>query len=173
MAPHKSARLAWSVALACFALWATSASATWGQAVAGAGHLLEQGDDNTAVVSDDTTVLSPPCPPLTIEPQQPVVAVPEPAASGASSADGAFHLCGSDPQVSHAIEQLIGGRGFSATLSARGDGCADLSIHATSPSIANSSASSDLSVSLGSGQRLSIQIVSQAGATRVNIGTGR
>jgi hypothetical protein len=66
---------------------------------------------------------------------------------------------------------LIGGRGFNATLSANGDGCADLAIHATSPAAENSRASSSLSVSLGSGANLSIQIVSEAGATHVSIGT--
>ena len=49
-----------------------------------------------------------------------------------------------------------------------GDGCADLTIHPTSQ-LANGSSSSNLSVSLGAGRNLSIQIVSTQGATHATI----
>jgi len=98
-------------------------------------------------------------------------AAAEPAASSNTS-QGTFHLCGADTSAAQAIEQLIAGRSFSASLNTTADGCADLSIQATSP-VGNGSATSQLSVSLGSGQNLQIQITSQNGATTVSIGTGR
>jgi hypothetical protein len=95
-----------------------------------------------------------------------------PSPSGPSAQEGTFHLCGADPQAEQAIEQLIAGRSFSTSLTARGDGCADLTVRVTGQNAAGS-ATSNLSVSLGSGQTLSIQIVSERGATRVSIGAGR
>ena len=83
---------------------------------------------------------------------------------------GTFHLCGADPQVARAIEQLLAGRSFSTSLSARGDGCADLTVRATGDAAASGSATTNLSVSLGSGRSLTIQIVSERGATRASIG---
>jgi hypothetical protein len=91
----------------------------------------------------------------------------------AGAQEGTFHLCGADAQVARSIEQLIAGRGFSATLSAKGDGCADLTIRVNLPVSTGSRASSSLKVSLGSGQSLSIQIVSEDGATRVSVGQDR
>jgi len=98
-------------------------------------------------------------------------APPPPAPPSAAATEGTFHLCsGSDlSSTARAIEQLVDGRGFSARLMARGDGCADLTIQVTSPA-SSGSASSRLSVSVGNGQTLTIQIVSDRGATRVDIG---
>jgi hypothetical protein len=156
MARDKSTLIAWSLAFASFALWAASAPTILGQAAPG----------------DDTSVwLNVPCVAPSTDALQPVVPSPVAVAPSTGSDDGAFHLCGANPQVARSIEQLIAGRGFNATLSANGDGCADLAIHATSPAAGNSRASSSLSVSLGSGANLSIQIVSEAGATHVSIGT--
>jgi len=110
---------------------------------------------------------SPQCPSLPASiaqliPPSPTIA---PVAAGA---DGTFHLCGADAQTARSIEQLVGGRGFSTTLSAHGDGCADLIIRVSSiPS--NGSSSSNLSVSLGSGRSLVLQIASDQGATHVTI----
>jgi hypothetical protein len=157
MARDKSSLVAWSVALASLALWAAGAPMSLGQ--------VAPGDDTTAW-------LSAPCTAPSTEAVQPTVPTPFVVTPmGGVNDDGAFHLCGANPQVARSIEQLIGGRGFNATLSANGDGCADLAIHATSPASGSSRASSSLSVSLGSGANLSIQIVSEAGATHVSIGT--
>ncbi len=81
-------------------------------------------------------------------------------------------MCGPDASTAQALEQLIAGRGFSATLNSTADGCADLIVRATSP-VGNGSATSRLSVSLGSGQNLQIQITSQNGATHVSIASGQ
>jgi hypothetical protein len=86
---------------------------------------------------------------------------------------GTFHLCGADAGIARSIEQLIAGRGFSAMLSARGDGCADLTIKPTSPAGTGGRASSNLKISLDSGRNLSIQIVSEAGTTRVDFSQGQ
>jgi hypothetical protein len=104
-------------------------------------------------------------------PIAPAPAPAAPAASSSNSTQGTFHLCGPDPSTAQAIEQLIAGRGFSSSLSTTADGCADLTVRATSP-VGNGSATSQLSVSLGSGQNLQIQITSQNGATHVSIGSG-
>ncbi|MGH2458399.1 MAG: hypothetical protein ACRDIY_05975 [Chloroflexota bacterium] len=86
-----------------------------------------------------------------------------------------FRLCGaSDAATERAIEQLIAGRSYRATLVSRSDGCADLTI-AVSPGsggVANGQQSTNLSVGSGSGGTISARIVSQDGATRVTIGSG-
>ena len=148
MAFLNNPRLAWSIAFAALALWAIGgASQTWGSVV--------QADDPTQTI---------PCLPVV-----PTVVTPAPQVDTSSAAStGAFHLCGADPQAASAIEQLIGGHGFSASLSARGDGCADLTIQ-TNPQSVGGSASSHLVVSLGSGHSLDLQITSQGGATHVSI----
>jgi hypothetical protein len=84
---------------------------------------------------------------------------------------GTFSLCGPDAATEDAIEQLIAGRGFSATLVSTGNGCAQLTLR-VSPQVSSGTASSNLSVSLGSGRQLTIAIVSEGGATRASIGAG-
>jgi hypothetical protein len=184
MAPFKNTRLAWSVAIASLALWATSVPLTWGQLSSDATRLL----DVTPTTFDDmqqTDAAATPCPPVPATPLagvQPAIAsllptplppatTPAQPADSSGTSQGSFHLCGPDASAAQAIEQLIAGRSFSASLNSTGDGCADLSIQATSP-VGNGSATSRLSVSLGSGQNLQIQITSQNGATHVSIGTG-
>jgi hypothetical protein len=158
-------RIAWSIAVAALALWATSAPVSWGQAAA--THLF--GDPGTDQPADQTT----PCFPIpsAIQTMTPLVTPPaNPApAPNASAQSGTFRLCGGDQQsTAQAVEQLIAGHGFSASLSSTGDGCADLTIRVSSqPS--GGMASSQMNVSLGSGANLSIQIVSQGGATHVTI----
>jgi len=160
MALLNNSRLAWGVAIAALALWATGAPQTF-------GSVLGFADDQQTPTGDATQTI--PC--LPVAPLS-VTAVPAPQAAVPSDAasSGAFHLCGPDPQAAAEIEQLIAGRGFSASLSARGDGCADLTIHANPQSVGGGSASSHLVVSLGSGQSLNLQITSQGGATHVSIG---
>jgi hypothetical protein len=182
MSPLKSNRLAWSVAVASLALWASSAQITWGQVAAGATTLFAQTADDgsntttttvdmqvgdTTIATNDGVVQSAPCPtqPPAIAQLTPPTLVTPAAPVGQP---GTFHICGADSKIESDIAQLIGGRGFSATLSSTGDGCADLTIRATSGAT-NGSSSSNVSVSLGGGRNLSIRIVSEQGATRANI----
>ncbi|MBV9895885.1 MAG: hypothetical protein JO020_17105 [Chloroflexi bacterium] len=189
MSALKSTRLAWCVAIASLALWAFSAPISWGQVTAGAHRLFD--DENTTTGADSTTVISinqsstvtssssgdtstdatacPPVPPAIVQVLPTITIPPAPAVTTTGSDSGSFHICGPDPQAEQAISQLIAGRGFSATLSARNDGCADLTIKATSQGTTSGSASTNLNVSLGSGQSLSIKIVSQGGASHTSI----
>ena len=184
MAPWKNTRFAWGIALASLALWATSVPLTWGQISADASRVLDV-TPTTAMTeaqqTDETTAdAGTPCPPVPTPAAVPtlianLLPTPIPAAPGApavssdAATQGTFHLCGPDTNTAQAIEQLISGRSFSASLTTTADGCADLIVRATSP-VGNGSASSRLSVSLGSGQSLQIQITSQSGATHVSIG---
>jgi hypothetical protein len=132
--------------------------------------------------------------------------------------EATFRLGGEpDPDVERAIEQLIGGRGFSVTLVSRGDGCADLTVAVgpdasaggrskvtrivssgsgsvvssgsgsvvssgsgsvavvsssfrSTSSSGHGSSSFDATISVGAGRTLSVQIVSENGATRASIG---
>jgi hypothetical protein len=178
MHPSKSNRVAWSVAVAALALWATSAQATFGQAMAGAARVFDQTTTQTEVTTTTTIDAAvgdepmPPCPPVSTSPA-PVVVPPVPTlappATDATATQGTFHLCGPDPATEQAIAQLVAGRGFSASLVARGDGCADLTIRASGSQTGGSS-SSQLSVSLGGGQTLKIDIESAQGATHASIG---
>jgi hypothetical protein len=184
MGTLKSTKLAWSIAIASLALWATGAPFSSGQVLPIASRLLQQTTDDststssidtvvnqTTKSSDDTTLAEgAPCPAVPGAMTQPPAPAPAAPASGAQ--EGTFHLCGPDNQAARAIEALIAGRSFNASLTSHGDGCADLTIRATSTAASGGSASSTVSVSLGSGQRLSIQIVSEGGATHVNIGQG-
>jgi hypothetical protein len=179
MAPLNNTRLAWGVALASLALWATTAPLAWGQVSAGARGVSEtltsssssSSSDDTGV-ADDASAQSVPCV-APLPTQVAIPAVPNVAPAPADSADtGTFRLCGPDPSVAQAIEQLIAGRSFSASLSARGDGCADLTIRVTSQTVGGS-ASSRLIVSLGSGQNLDLNITSGGGATHVSIGANQ
>jgi hypothetical protein len=175
MAPLKNTRLAWGIALASLALWATTAPMAWGQVLAGANHIvsdtLSSPTDDPAVADTDTSSQTAPCivPLPTQVAVAPVPGLATPSTTAPSGATATFHLCGPDQAAAQAIEQLIAGRSFSATLSARGDGCADLTIQVTSPNPAGS-ASSHLVVSLASGKALDLSIASSGGATQVNIG---
>jgi hypothetical protein len=174
MAPLKNTRLAWGIALASLALWATTAPMAWGQVLAGArtvsDTLTAPSDD--AGLADDASAQSVPC--VAPLPTQVAIApLPTLAPAPAGSSDtGTFRLCGPDQSAAQAIEQLIAGRGFSASLSARGDGCADLTIRVTSQSVGGS-ASSRLIVSLGTGQNLDLDITSGGGTTHVSIGANQ
>jgi len=183
MNPLKSNLLAWSVAIASLALWATSAQVSFGQVASGTARLFDQSttstDDTSIVIDSDpstndistqnavcpTPFPAPVVPPAIAQLLPTLVPLTPPAPSGQ---DGTYHICGADSGAERAIEQLVAGRGFSATLTARGDGCADLTVH-PSGQVSNGSSSSNLSVSLGSGRTLSIQIVSEQGATRASI----
>ena len=183
MAPLTSTRLAWSVAIAALALWATSVPSTWGQAATGATRWFDDTTPQQTTESEDGAEQpSPACPPTTVTLPAPLSALtpptfvtpppPPPQASAGDAQEGVFHLCGGDlSPTARAIEQLIGGRGFSTSLSARGDGCADLTVRVGAPSTGGS-ATSRLQVSLGDGRNLALQIVSERGATRVDIGPG-
>jgi hypothetical protein len=182
MRPLKSNRLAWSVAAAALALWATSVPTTWGNVASGAARLFDQGTEDTTTTTTtsinvtDMTVVAPanpdgqateqclPIPPAVTE----IVPSIPPATTMPSADEGSFRVCGADTNVARAIEQLIAGRGFSTSMVSRGDGCADLTIRVTSPSTSGS-ASSNLNVSIGSGRSLSMRIVSEGGATHVEL----
>jgi hypothetical protein len=187
MNPLKSNRLAWSVAVAALALWATSAPISWGQVAFGSAHLFDQDQTQTPedtaraidtdisnTIADDTAAQTAPCatlPPAIAELVPPAIAqlVPTPVIPPVTSGQArTFHLCGPDAQVERAIEQLVAGRGFNSTLSARGDGCADLTV-SPSGQAGSGSSTSNLSVSIGSGRTLSIKIVSEQGATHASI----
>jgi hypothetical protein len=186
MSPLKSNRLAWSLTFASLALWASSAPVTWGQVAAGATSLLGQTADegsntstttvdiqqgDTTIAIDDGTAQVEACPTAVLPPDvtQVVPVTPVPPAVSADGT-GTFHICGPDAGLESEIAALIGGRGFSATLASHG-GCADLTIRPTSQ-LASGSSSSNLSVSLGSGRNLQIQITSEHGATRATIALG-
>jgi hypothetical protein len=138
--------------------------------------------------SQDSPAQIPPCDPVepTVEADeqanhaQATAPVPTPASNGGSGPEATFQLCGgSHAQTARAIEQLIGGRSFRARLNSRSDGCAELTI-AVSAQPAGSVGgrqSTNLTVSSGSvngapGRTISVQIVTENGATSVNIGAG-
>lgn len=179
MHPLNSNRVAWGVAAAALALWATSAQVTLGQAAAGPAHLFQTATDmntNTTIdaQADDGTAIEPApasgsaqCVPLAT----PAPALVEPLPTVDTSTSGAtFHICGPDSGVEHAIEQLIAGRGFNASLRAGGDGCADLTIRPSGSPVGSGSTSTNLSVSTGSGHTLTLRIESTQGATSASIG---
>ena len=184
MRTPNSSRVAWSVAVAALALWATSAPVTFGQVgqvAAGAARLFEQAQvETTTTVEIDTQVnqdaMAMPAD-ATVDPNAPCVPVPPaipqpiPPVAAPTQNEGTFHICNADAATEQAIAQLIAGRSFSATLRAVGDGCADLSIRATS-AVPNGSSTTNLSVSLGSGRNLTIRIQSDQGTTHATIGAG-
>ena len=182
MAPLKSAPLAWGIAIAALALWATSVPTTLGHASVGAAGLFNDAAarlDINDTENGQPDQPAPACPPniLTLPPPASDMTPPPPLTPAQPATvdgqEGTFHLCGGadTSAAARAIEQLIAGRGFSASLSSRGDGCADLTIRVNSSSTGGS-ASSRLKVSLGSGQSLDIEILSERGATRVAITQG-
>ena len=170
----KNNRLAWSLAFAAVTLWLTSVPVSWGRAPADALRYFQQSEDDVPVgdalpAAFEADGQNPAC---VASPPAGAAQVPPPNAMGPAAIttgqEGTFHICGADPQTARAIEALIAGRGFSATLSARGDGCADLMIRVTSGEV-NGTSSSSVSVSLGSGRNLSIQLASERGMTHASI----
>lgn len=102
---------------------------------------------------------------------------PAVGAGGQPALQATFRLCGTaDPPIERAIEQLVAGRGFSARLVGRQDGCADLTLNISpqaSPGSLSSRQSASLTVSAGSGhpaQRIAVRLVSENGVTHANIG---
>ena len=82
-----------------------------------------------------------------------------------------FRLCGAgavDPQIERAIEQLVAGRSFSATLVGLQDGCAELSITASGAASGAGRQSTNLTV--GGGRGVAVRIVSEGGSTQATIG---
>ena len=192
-----------TLAVTCSAFWAVGAIALAGFAVTPGGSavlsrfaggdgrygdhvILAQetmegtGPDASGTPCDPAAVQAfPTFPPIPTFPPVPAVpAVPTPAPAEPGTADtqlqATFRLCGgTDAATARAIEQLVAGRGFSARLTGRSDGCADLAI-AIQPSGGGGRQSSTLSVAGGStngapGQRVAVQIVSENGATQVTI----
>jgi hypothetical protein len=95
------------------------------------------------------------------------------AAAQATGQQATFRLCGSsDPMSERAIEQLIAGRSFSTTLTARPDGCADLAVQ-VSPQAGGTFSSglqtTNVSVSAG-GRTIAVKITTQNGVTHASIG---
>ena len=102
-------------------------------------------------------------------------AVGQPPAPAAASSDlqASFRLCGaSDAPTARAVEQLIAGRSFSASLNGRSaDSCADLAIHVSPQAAGTGSQTVSLSVSAGSPARpITVQITSDNGVTHASIG---
>lgn len=119
------------------------------------------------------TPLPLPAPPVLI-PQVPTPApVPTLVPVPVGAAQATFRVCGADGQAARAIEQLIAGRSFSATLVGLRDGCADLTISVagvasgTSPS---GRQSTNLTVGgSGGAQSIAVRIVSENGTTQASI----
>ena len=194
-------RFSWLIAIVSLALW-TLAPTSWQQAIQGhlnvmTSHQVQLAwSDDLGPGSDfwsrlfgnstgsDAGGLLPPCGPAStptsiapVVPNAVDTPVPTVTPSNNSSGQATFHLCGSpDPQTQQAIAQLIAGRGFSATLVGRADGCADLTITVSPNSSARSGRqTSNLSVSSNSGgtrRTISVQITSENGTTQVTIGPG-
>ncbi|MBI3972716.1 MAG: hypothetical protein HY332_15680 [Chloroflexi bacterium] len=89
--------------------------------------------------------------------------------------EATFRLCGTaNPQAERAIEQLVGGGAFSATLTSRQDGCADLTIKSTGAAPAGVSVAQRTNLSVNSGgNRIDVRVASENGVTRVTIGGGQ
>ncbi|MGH2368431.1 MAG: hypothetical protein ACRDI2_09535 [Chloroflexota bacterium] len=105
-------------------------------------------------------------------------ATPEPTAAppatSQTAAQATFRLCGAaDEAAARAIEQLIAGRPFSATLAGLQDGCANLTIKvAPRPAGVTSTGRQSTSLTIGAGAQgpVSVRIASEDGATRASIG---
>jgi hypothetical protein len=175
MSPFANPRLAWGIALASLALWAVSAPATFGQL--GSSWRADAQDTSTDSSGSEVTTTTnvqadqagAPCPTQSsaVSDSAPPAATPVPT----DATQATFHLCGPDAGVERSIEQLIAGRAFTTTLTSRGDGCADLLVQVSAPVAPSGGRSStNLSVGLGAGQRLTVQIDSDNGVTHASIG---
>ena len=171
MQPLNSSRLAWSVAFAALALWATGARASFGQ-----DHPLRL-FSHSAIASETELHEDPAETPVAAEDEQVCLPVPgaeptvtsQPVASASDGDSSTFRICDADPAVASAIEHLVAGRSFTARLVSRGDGCAELTVTPRGQ-ISTGSASSRLSVGLGGGRTITISIVSANGTTSASIG---
>ena len=174
----RDGRLAWAVALASIALWAATAPATLGSLLrqegsAALSNAQSPGGSLQALQETGGELQCEAAPtPTTSTDALPTDASPTPPAP---DTEAAFRICGGpDPATERAIEQIIAGRGFRARLASRGDGCADLTITvpSTPPGSFSGRQSTRLTVSAGSTGVISIEIVTENGATRVAIGGG-
>ncbi len=94
--------------------------------------------------------------------------------AGPISNEATFRLCGTpDPQTEQTIAQLIAGRSYGTTLRAGMDGCADLTITLAQGSVMSGRQTTNQTISTSSGARISVQIVSENGQTRVNLAGSR
>src|SRR4029453_13220036 len=170
MNPLKNSRVAWSVAVAALALWASSVPLAWGEVTSRAAQFFddtaEEDSSQTTLFQTGGSLVVPsgegdtaqgiqcvPLPPSIAEVIPPVPTVVTPPAAH----EGTFQICNPDPAVATDIERLIAARGFSATLRSGSSGCAELAIRVTSPA-STGSASSTLSVGLGSAKNLTVKI---------------
>lgn len=119
-----------------------------------------------------TTAASATAIPVTPTPQPLASATPgpertaAPASTATPGSGGTFRVCAApDPATAQAIASLIAGRGFTATLTGQGGGCAQLAITVTPGSFGGGKQSTNLSV-----DGISVQIVTENGQTQVHIG---
>ncbi len=185
-------RYGWAVAAASLALWVL-APITWTQAVHASisssithGHSSTQAEDLGPGTDFWTSVLGSGGAEV---PNSTCDSSPTPSPAPATNASGSiapspanptaleqtFRLCGSAaPDTQRAIEQLIAGRSFSATLVSRSDGCADLTVTVSPDSGLGSIGQQSTNLSVASGTRgtILVRIVSQNGVTHVTIGPG-
>ncbi|MBV9356818.1 MAG: hypothetical protein JO023_14995 [Chloroflexi bacterium] len=177
MSPFPSTRLAWGIALASLALWAVSAPAAFGQlgsAWSATSDLTGDASTTADSTGDGTTSIQPdpqgaPCPtqPSAVSESAPPAATSVPP----DATQATFRLCGPDAGVERSIEQLVAGRPFTTSLTSRNDGCADLLVQVTAPdAVVSGHSSTSVSVGVGAGQRLTVQIDSENGATHAHIG---
>jgi hypothetical protein len=173
MSPFRSTRLAWGIAFASLALWAVSAPATFGQLSSASSAAAQEtaadstGDDQTTSIQPDQQGAPCPTPPSAVSESAPPAATPVPP----DATQATFRLCGPDAGVERSIEQLVAGRPVTTTLTSRNDGCADLLVQITAPeAVASGHSSTSVSVGVGAGQRLTVQIDSENGATHAHIG---
>jgi hypothetical protein len=102
-------------------------------------------------------------------PLEPLPTASPPPMADSGPAEALFRLCGAtDPQAERAIEQLVAGRSFRATLIGLQDGCAELTITATG--VASGAGRQSTNLTIGGGPGVSVRIVSENGSTRANIG---
>jgi hypothetical protein len=172
------------VAIAAIALWFTGAPASFGQVASGTAHLFSQTqtDMTTTTAATSSEVSQDPAQvdtPAEAPVAEPTVCVPLPSAAPppstapppsdqGSPAAATFQICGADTRTAQAIEQLIAGRGFNASLRSSANGCAELTIRPVGDA-AGGSASTRLSVSTGQ-RTLTIDIQSAQGVTHATIG---
>jgi len=113
-----------------------------------------------------------PCAPVVDDPAASAQGDSQP--TGPSSNEATFRLCGTpDPETEQTIAQLIAGRSYGTTLRAGRDGCADLTITLAPGSVMPGRQTTNQTVSTGSGARISVQIASENGQTRVTLAGSR
>ncbi len=187
---HVNGRRGLSALLAAVALWAIAAPGGLGALASPAMPLaqVDQQDlpEEEAPIAADTTdehTSAWPCDAITpLMPPQifnvPGVELPT-LSSDQATPDASFRLCGGpSPEVERALEQLIGGRGFSLNLTSRSDGCADLTVRVAPQAGGTTSGRQMARVSVGVGtgggqtRTIAVQIISENGTTHATVGTG-